>query len=111
MAAAGEFGRALAAAVASGGSSSVYRISRNVWGNVLEPLAQRSGSWVLRDGDVVVEVSRLDSLYGYLRVRVGGCLVEGVVEYRQWFVVFRPQRVEGGCRPGPVKGIEAVEED
>ena len=107
-----EFARSLASAVAGGGPG--FNIDRAVWGRVLEPLPQRRGTWLLSDGDARVEVTRLDSLYGYLRVSVGGCRFEGVLEYRQWHVVFKPQRVEGDCsafRGQGYRGIEVVEEE
>ena len=77
-----------------------YFIDRAVWGSVVEAMPQRRGVLRLSGDGVVVEVSRFDSLYGYLRLRSGGCLVEGVLEYRQWGFEFRPQRVEGDCRAG-----------
>ena len=105
------FAEALAAATRS--KAERYIIDRGVWGSVIEPYPQRVGFWRLAKDGVVVEISRFDSLYGYLRVKLNDCLVEGIVEYRQWWVEFKPQRVEGSCAGSKAQptGIRVYEED
>ena len=110
MATVGEFARSLVAALAAKAPS--YSIDRAIWGPLLEPIPQRAGSWRLSEGSVTLEVARMDSLYGYMRLAAGGCRVEGLLEYRQWEIVFKPQRVEGECSGGgEPRGIEALPEE
>jgi hypothetical protein len=106
-----EFARALVSAITSMNAPG-YLVHKSVWGKLLEPIPQRAGSWRLAEGSVLLELSRFDSLYGYLRLRLGDCSVEAVLEYRQWHVVVKPQRVDGSCRAeGSPRGIEGLEED
>ncbi len=105
------FAESLLAALAM--QANRYIIDRRLWGHVVEPYPQRKGVWKLVDGDTVIELTRFDSLYGFMRLIKGSCHVEGVIEYRQWWFVFKPQTVDGDCSVSSAKplGIEPYEEE
>ena len=71
------------------------KIKREIWGKVVEPYPQKSGITQLTSNNTVIEVGRLGSVYGYLRVTTEFCRVEGVLLYGQTFVTFKPSTVLG----------------
>ncbi len=89
------------------------RLERSYWGKLLDLEWGRSGVRKLSQGEAKLELVKLGAPYGYLRLDAGSCKVEGVLVYRQKYIVFKPQRVEGCSELEPQKlpGIEPYEEE
>lgn len=107
----------LIGAVSRYGLDKIYKLDRGYYTTVLEPRPGSAGTKKYKGDDFMVELARLDRLYGYLRIVKGDCRIEGVLCYRQWHIEFKPNVVEGNCKgvggeaPGiTVEEIEEVEE-
>ncbi len=85
-------------------------IERRVWGEIIDP-----PSLVFRkcSGNACIEVSKLGSPYGYLRISIGSCRLEGVLRYRQFRTLFIPQRIERceSIKPMKAEGIVVEEKE
>lgn len=85
-------------AVSEYGLDKLYKLDRSYYSTILEPRPGSAGTKKYRGDDFVMELTRLDKLYGYLRIVRGGCRIEGILRYKQWCIEFRPNIVEGDCR-------------
>jgi hypothetical protein len=72
-------------------------IDMRYWGSVVDPLPQRSGEKLLRDGGAWLRVAKVGGIYGYLEAGAGDCRVAGVLVYGQSRSRFRASVVEGEC--------------
>ncbi len=110
MADLGVFVNALLSLAKQGVAAAIYR---SIWGAIVEPSPERAGTWKFGYDSARVELTRFDYLYGYLRLAIGNCRAEGVLVYRQKYVEFRPQLIEGcdEISGGQLIGIEPLEED
>ena len=87
----------LIGAVSKYGSDKVYKLDRSYYTTVLEPRPGSAGTKKYKGDNFVVELTRFDKLYGYLRIIKGGCRIEGMLHYKQWHIEFKPNIVEGSC--------------